>query len=159
MSDRKVVVKNVSKFMVGLSFPNSNFHRLLKGEGSKVFIPFDVIEEGISEPGTLELFEDGLLVIENKQDRIDLGLEDPDEEENDVPTVLSSREILAILERRSPTEIAAMFDGLAKEQKQKAAQVAIENKISDYGTVTLIKKYTGVDVLKAIQQVEDNTDK
>lgn len=151
MSDRKVLVRNVSNGSVTIYLPNENFRRTFENRGSKVSVPFDILFEGLSESGVEVLFKDGYLMIDNKQDRIDLGLEEADEEIF-AEKVKSDEEILAILRTREPIKIKALLEGLAIEQKKNVAMLAIKNKITDYGTVELIKRMTSIDVAKAVLQ-------
>lgn len=151
MSDRKVLVRNVSNGSVTIYLPNENFRRTFENRGSKVSVPFDILFEGLSESGVEVLFKDGYLMIDNKQDRIDLGLEEADEEIF-AEMVKSDEEILAILRTREPIKIKALLEGLAIEQKKNVAILAIKNKITDYGTVELIKRMTSIDVAKAVLQ-------
>lgn len=148
MSDRKVLVENMSNATVTLIFSNSNFKRKLKGEGAKTHIPFDVIYEGLSEPGVMIMFDKGIIRVVDKQDRVDLGLE---MEEEVVATSLSSSEMLAILKENNPIKIKETLEGLAENQQKKFAQVAIENDIYSAGLAKFIKDYTGIDLLKAMQ--------
>lgn len=151
MSDRKVLVRNVSNGSVTIYLPNENFRRTFENRGAKVSVPFDILFEGLSESGVEVLFKDGYLMIDNKQDRIDLGLEEADEEIF-AEKVKSDEEILAILRTREPIKIKALLEGLAIEQKKNVAILAIKNKITDYGTVELIKRMTSIDVAKAVLQ-------
>ena len=152
MTDRKVWVENISRATVTIMVPNCNFVRELRGEGSKTQIPFDIMFEGLSEPGVNVMFDEGFLYIPNKQDRIDLGLETEEDEVKVEDKVMSSAKILEILKSDNAPAIKEMLDNLAIEQKKKVAEVAIDNKITSYGVATLIKQATGIDVIKRVQQ-------
>ena len=150
MSDRKVLVENMSKATVTLIFNNANFKRNLKGEGAKVYIPFEVLYEGLSEPGVQVMFDKGILRINDKKDRVDLGLEFEDEVV--VANSMSSSEMLIILKENNPIKIKETLEGLAENQRIKFAQVAIENDIYSAGLAKFIKDYTDIDLLKAMQE-------
>lgn len=150
MSDRKVLVENMSKATVTLIFNNANFKRNLKGEGAKVYVPFEVLYEGLSEPGVQIMFDKGVLRINDKKDRVDLGLEFEDEVV--VANSMSSSEMLAIIKENNPIKIKETLEGLAENQRIKFAQVAIENDIYSSGLAKFIKDYTGIDLLKAMQE-------
>lgn len=158
MADRKVTVKNMSSATVSINIPNLNFTRELKGENAKTNIPFDTLYEGLSDPGIMVLFDEGFLYIEDKQDRIDLGLEFEDESEPQGAKVMDSKSILEILERNEPMEIRTTLENLALEQRKKFAQVAIQNKIYNPGLAKFIMDYTGIDLLEAIQQFKELED-
>lgn len=150
--NRRVWVENLSRATLTLMVPNRNFVRELRGEHAKTQIPFDVMFEMLSEPGMDVIIDEGCLYIPNKQDRIDLGLEQEGDTDTMDAHVMGSEKILEILQSNDPIKVKEMLDSLAAEQKKKVAEVAVENKITSYGIATLIKQATGVDVFKRIQQ-------
>jgi hypothetical protein len=159
MTTRMVLVQNMTKATVTLVVNNSNFKRALQGENAKVNIPFDVLFNGMSEPGIDVMFKKGYLYIPNKQDRIDLGLEFAEEEEvndEEVKTALSSVEMLAILKENNPVVIKTTFENLAEIQRMKFANVAAENGIYTPGLAKFVKDYTGIDLLKAMKDIQDD---
>jgi hypothetical protein len=158
MTTRMVLVQNMTKATVTLVVNNSNFKRALQGENAKVNIPFDVLFNGMSEPGIDVMFKKGYLYIPNKQDRIDLGLEFAEEEEvndEEVKTALTSAEMLAILKENNPVVIKTTFENLAEIQRMKFANVAAENGIYTPGLAKFVKDYTGIDLLKAMKEIQD----
>ena len=159
MTTRMVLVQNMTKATVTLVVNNSNFKRALQGENAKVNIPFDVLFNGMSEPGIDVMFKKGYLYIPNKQDRIDLGLEFAEEEEvndEEVKTALTSAEMLAILKENNPVVIKSTFENLAEIQRMKFANVAAENGIYTPGLAKFVKDYTGIDLLKAMKDIQDD---
>lgn len=159
MTTRMVLVQNMTKATVTLVVNNSNFKRALQGENAKVNIPFDVLFNGMSEPGIDVMFKKGYLYIPNKQDRIDLGLEFAEEEEvnnEEVKTALTSAEMLAILKENNPVVIKTTFENLAEIQRMKFANVAAENGIYTPGLAKFVKDYTGIDLLKAMKDIQDD---
>ena len=159
MTTRMVLVQNMTKATVTLVVNNSNFKRALQGENAKVNIPFDVLFNGMSEPGIDVMFKKGYLYIPNKQDRIDLGLEFAEEDEvndEEVKTALTSAEMLAILKENNPVVIKTTFENLAEIQRMKFANVAAENGIYTPGLAKFVKDYTGIDLLKAMKDIQDN---
>lgn len=155
MTDRKVLLENKSSATVNFSVPNSNFSRTLKGEGAKTYVPFDIMFEGLSEPGVDVLFSEGFLYIADEKDRIDLGLDAI--AEADV-TIMSKEEMLEVLKENNPVKIKATLDGLALEQKKKFAYIAVDNDIYTAGLAKLIKDATGIDILNAIKNKRDSSE-
>ena len=158
MTNRMVLVQNMTSATVTLVVRNSNFKRALQGEGAKVNIPFDVLFNGMSEPGIDVMFQKGYLYIPNKQDRIDLGLEFADDVEDnaeEAKTALTSAEMLAILKENNPVVIKTTFEALADAQRIKLVNVAAENGIYTPGLAKFVKDYTGMDLLKAMTDVRD----
>lgn len=158
MSDRKVKIINMSNATVTLAFMNSNFKRVLRGEGSHLDIPFNILYDGLSEPGTDIMFTKGYLSIPNKQDRIDLGLEYEDSEETLENITMSSNSMLELLKEGNAVKIKSTLESLAPAQQRKMADVAISNGIYSPGVAALIKKYTGVDIAAAIADKDEISD-
>lgn len=159
MLERKVTIKNVSHATVIYKIENLNFKRILKGENSIIKVPFDVAYEGLSEECVYNLFSRGYLIVVDKQDRIDLGLE-TEEEVSMSECIMSSEEILKLLQENNPIKIKETFEQIPATQREKIAQVAIENDIYNAGLAKFVKDYTGIDLLKNIQDrkidLEDN---
>lgn len=155
MSDRKVKVVNMSNATVTLSFKNSNFKRTLRGEGANIEIPFSTLYDGLSEPGVEIMITQGYIAIPDKQDRIDLGLEH-EEDEQDLSTItMSSKEMLELLKEGNPINIKASLEKLSKPQQKKMAEVAIQNGIYSPGIAAIIKKFTNIDLAAAIADEEE----
>ena len=80
MSDRKVLVRNVSNGLQQFIYQMKTLEELLKIEDLKYLYLLIFYSGRFNESGVEVLFKDGYLMIDNKQDRIDLGLEEADEE-------------------------------------------------------------------------------
>lgn len=155
MEDRKVVIKNVSNAHIVIAIPTLNVKRELKGNGTSTILSFDVISEGLlSEPGLEVLFKEGFIYIENKQDRIDLGLEEADSAA--APSVISDKEMLKLLERNNPVEIKKVLKDLAVEQQKKFVMLAVNKEIYNAGLAKIIKDVTGYDLLAMIHNKQEN---
>ena len=114
MADRKVEVRNMSNATVTLCFRNSNFKRVLRGEGARIEIPFDTLYDGLSEPGVDVMFSKGYLAIPNKQDRVDLGLETEFSDVDLDKISMSSKDMLELLKNGSPVDIKATLEELSE---------------------------------------------
>lgn len=158
MNERMVLVQNVSNATVVLSFAGASFVRELRGDGAKTYVPFNILEIGMSEPGVDVLFNEGYLYIPNKQDRIDLRMEmEIDEDESIDEKVMSKEDMLKMLQKGDAVEIKTALTKLAIEQRKKLAEIAIENKITGYGICKLIKDFTDIDVIKAVKTREEES--
>lgn len=158
MADRKVLVKNMINGTVVFVVENANFKRSFKGEGAKAYIPFEILFEGLSQEGAMFLFTDGILAIDNKQDRIDLGLEFEDEPSQLDHISMDSAKMLEIMKANNPVTIKETLEQLSTEQRKKFAQVAVENKIYTASLAKFIKDYTGIDLMKCIQELDDESE-
>jgi hypothetical protein len=159
MANQKILVKNMTNATVTLIIENANFKRTFKGEGAKTYIPFDILYEGLSDSGIEKMFTKGYLKVVEKQDRIDLGLEFEDKVES-LENTMDSNEMLEIIKEGNAIKIKETLEALAPIQQKKFAQVAVDNEIYTAGLAKFIKDYTGIDLLKSIQDrkidLEDN---
>lgn len=155
MTNRIVWVENMTKATVTIIIRNANFKRTLKGEGAKASIPFDILYEGLSEPGIGVMLEKGYIRINNKQDRIDLGLETTDDINEIIENSLDSSTMLKILKDNNPVVIKQTLEQLAETQRIKFANVAATNGIYSPGLAKLVKDYTNIDLLKMMQDIKE----
>ena len=98
-----------------------------------------------------------MIYIENMQDKIDLGLEEPETTEPTNIKILSPERMKAILS--SPMEnFLKEIDGCPMEQIRLLAEYAADNNFVEVEKVDVIKKLTGLDIINMIsrrRQAED----
>lgn len=156
MEDNKVIVKSLVNGRVGLTIPERNFHRTFAQLGAKVAIDKDMLREAFYESGVATMFNEGILYIEDKAFRQELGMEPTDDEvaanDFEIKTVvpLDLKLMDRYLTKLPMAEFRTKFSELTATQKQEIAHYAIQHDIIDNEKITLIKKETGTDVLKAI---------
>lgn len=150
MSDRKVTIENMTRATVTLVIESANFKRKLKGEGAKTPINFSTLYDGLSEPGVMTMFIKGFLRVVDKQDRIDLGLDEAESIEEVKDITMTSAEMLTILKESNPIKIKETFEQLVESQRLKLVQTAIENDIYNAGLAKFVKDYTGIDLVQAL---------
>lgn len=146
---RRIQVKSMVNYKVGLFIPDMHFEREFTREGETKSIDFEILYESINSLGVRTLFEEGILHIENRQDRIDLGLEEADAPET--VKVLNNGQILKLLRVDSLEKFTETIKNLPLEQVKKIADVAINNKVTDFDKCALLKKRTKIDVIANIQ--------
>ena len=151
-SKRKVAVKSVVNYTVGLYIPDLRFSRQFTQEGEIKQIDFDILYEGVTSNGVRALFDEGILYIDKEQDRIDLGLQEPDEEP---VLVLTKGQIIKLLKVDGFEEFEKTYNKLPKEQAIRVAETAVAEKITDYAKCQVIKDRIGFDVLLNVQNNED----
>ena len=151
---RKVIVKSMVNYIVGLNIPDLRFKREFAKEGETKSIDFDTLLEGITSLGVRTLFEEGILYIENKQDRIDLGLEE--EGSSEKFKVLTRGQILKLLKVDPIAKLQETLEISPKEQINRIAEVAIEEKFTDFDKCNLIKKFCGIDVISSVQNINED---
>lgn len=146
---RKVIVKSMVNYTVGLTIPDLRFKREFTKEGETKSIDFDTLFEGVTSLGVKTLFDEGILYIENKQDRIDLGLEEEGQPEKF--KILNRGQILKLLKVDPISKLEETLSTLPLEQINRVAEVAIEEKFTDFDKCTLIKKFCGIDIISSVQ--------
>lgn len=151
---RKVIVKSMVNYIVGLNIPDLRFKREFAKEGETKSIDFDTLLEGITSLGVRTLFEEGILYIENKQDRIDLGLEEEGSPEKF--KVLTRGQILKLLKVDPISGLQETLKISPKEQINRIAEVAIEEKFTDFDKCNLIKKFCGIDIISSVQNINED---
>ena len=127
---RKVTVKSMVNYSVGLNIPDLRFKRDFTKEGETKAIDFDTLFEGVTSLGVRTLFDEGILYIDNKQDRIDLGLEEEGQPERF--RILNRGQILKLLKVDPVSKLQETLETLPREQINRIAEVAIEEKFTDF---------------------------
>lgn len=150
---RKVIVKSMTNYTVELYIPDLRFKREFSKEGETKTIDFDTLFEGITSQGIRTLFEEGILHIENRQDRIDLGLEEENQEGKF--KVLNRGQILKLLRVDPISKLKEIISIVPREQINRIAEVAIEEKFTDFDKCNLIKKSCGIDIISSVQNLND----
>lgn len=150
---RKVTVKSMVNYSVGLNIPDLRFKRDFTKEGETKAIDFDTLFEGVTSLGVRTLFDEGILYIDNKQDRIDLGLEEEGQPERF--RILNRGQILKLLKVDSVSKLQETLETLPREQINRIAEVAIEEKFTDFEKCNVIKKFCGIDVISSVQNMNE----
>lgn len=150
---RKVTVKSMVNYSVGLNIPDLRFKRDFTKEGETKTIDFDTLFEGVTSLGVRTLFDEGILYIDNKQDRIDLGLEEEGQPERF--RILNRGQILKLLKVDHISKLQETLETLPREQINRIAEVAIEEKFTDFEKCNVIKKFCGIDVISSVQNMNE----
>lgn len=138
MSERKVKVSSMVKYPVCLTIRSMRFSKTFNSENQSSLIPYDVMEEGLQRPGFKGFFKNGTLKIEDKQDRIDLGLEDEDGE-SEVTVALDTKAIIDLLKGSDYKKIEDTLNNCSYDTIERCIQVAINSKIYDYKIIKLLE--------------------
>lgn len=154
-SNRKVKVKSMVEGGGILNFPDLKFRREFSKKEAVVSIPFGIMEEGLYDVGFRKMIDQGVLLIENQQDRIDLGLEEQLEEGEIAPlsfaTPLTNGQIVKLLKLDTVEKFEEIFRTSSKVQRDEIIACAVKEKITDMPRAEIIKKYAGTDLLTAVQ--------
>lgn len=148
MSDKRVKITSKIKGIVIIADPNIPFRREWSKKGQVQSIPMDILQDLIYQEGVNELFSQGVLYIDDQEDRIELGLETA----GIVPNVqmYTENQMLGALVG-TPADIEKMIKKLPKAQVEEFIELAVDKEITDMAKVDVIKKLTGRDIIKLVQ--------
>lgn len=149
----KIKVTSMVPHKVGLIIPEFRFSRNFTGVGQTILIEEEILKEGMYSKGVSNLFRNGTLKIEDKDMRIELGLEVPASSQQVI--TLNPTQMKALLIAKPFKEFKEEIEKLSKEQLNLLVEIAAENKITDYEKNKLLKEKTGKDVLKMVTLNED----
>ena len=146
--DKKVVIENLVHATVGINIPDLRLNRTWEKKGAKKIIPFGVLKEAIYDPGTEYLFKEKILYIEDKEVRVELGLEEADSQEE---YVLSDAQKERLLKKMPVSELKLKLPTLGAGQIEDLIDYAVDNEIIDFDRAEVIKQFTQKDIVKMIQ--------
>lgn len=149
-NNTKIMVKNTLQSPIEITLPNVRFVRLWQ-PGASYPIPMEILYEAIYDSGTKFYIDRGALLIEDRDARIELGL--PVDIEG---KVLTEAQMLKLLKVDTAIVFEKALQELNTMQAQNMADYAIIHQIVDVQKCNLIKKYTGIDVMKAITLKQQN---
>jgi hypothetical protein len=142
--NKKIMVKNNSSSTVVLCVPDLGFSRIFEKKGAIKPIPFEVLSQGMYNDGVEKLFKYGLLSIEDKEARIELGLEE------DIVT-LSDSQMKRLLTIAPLHDLKETCKTLKSQQILDLVYFAIGNEIGDFEKTEYLKKLTNIDIVQAIR--------
>jgi hypothetical protein len=145
--DMKVEVINNSTGSVSYYSEFSRMIRKWDKPNTTKKISLEELRELVSASGGYELLENFLL-IKDMDVREELGL--PVNKEH----LLDDKEIKSVL-KKSVDVLENTLENTSDSIKDKIAQTAIDTKLSDLDKLEVIKEYSGVDVLTAIQEKKE----
>lgn len=147
---RMVKFRNTKAETVVVYEPAYNIRREFPGKGTVQLIPFDIVEQLLWRPGFANLIKGGILYIDDMQDKIDLGLEEPDTKTPTKIKVLTPEQILTLLKVKDYNSFVSDIEGLSMDQVNNIVDYAVENEILDTKKINYLKDLTGRDVLKIL---------
>ena len=154
--ENKVKVKSLVSSRVILSVPDIRLKRVWEKKNAIKVIPYEQLEEAMYSPGVRELFEDGVLGIDDMEIKIALDLEPEGATEPVNIITLDDKQRERYLKVMPLHEFKEAIKKLPKEQIMELAQYAIENEIMDYDKSQILLKLTDIDVISAIKLNRDD---
>lgn len=149
---RMVKLRSTSVGTFVINEPAYGINRVFPNKGSIQTLPFEIVEQLLWQPGFRTAIDTGMIYIDNMQDKIDLGLEEPDATAPKNIRILSEADMLDMLKNKSYDDFINSLEGLPIEQIRSLATYAAENNIVDMAKVDAIKQITGKDIVEMIDR-------
>lgn len=146
-NNTKIKVRNAVNENITVNLPYIRFKRDWAGRNTEFGIDLETLREMTMDAGCLYFIKHGMLVIENEEARLELGLET---EDNKLFT-LNDAAMMGMLKVDSLSKFEADLKKMSIEQRVTLAQMAIANEISDLDKNDLLEKYAEIDVAAAIK--------
>ena len=150
MNERVMVTSMVSG-RIGLVLPRLHINKVWPKKGTKLPVEKEVLREAIYEPGVEYMFKQGLLYIDDMDFKIELGLE---EEGTKAPTnviPMDEKYMSRVLKLMPIAEMKKAISAMNHNQKRELIDFASEQNDISFDRMDVIKKLTGIDVVKVIE--------
>ena len=150
MNERVMVTSMVSG-RIGLVLPRLHINKVWPKKNTKLPVEKEVLREAIYEPGVEYMFKQGLLYIDDMDFKIELGLE---EEGTKAPTnviPMDEKYMNRILKLMPIAEMKKAISAMNDNQKRELIDFASEQNDISFDRMDVIKKLTGIDVVKVIE--------
>ena len=156
----KEKIRNTADCEVTVSLPDLRFRRSWPKKNSVIPVDFAILEEGIFDPGFSNLINSGVLFIEDMDAKIALGLEPDGAQEPQNIVILNDSQILRLVKVDSFAEFEKELSKISNEQVNNICDYVIENGLMGIEPLKadLLKKRTGIDVIKSIQLNRQNAE-
>ena len=142
--NKKIMVKSHSNATVVFHLPDLGFTRTFEKKGAVKPVPFDVLAQSMYDNGAEAMFKLGILTIEDKEARIELGLE----EEVFMIDDAQKKRLLTIAPLHDLKETCSK---LVPQQILDLVYFAIDNELGNFEKTDFLKKLTNIDIMKAIE--------
>ena len=152
--EKQVTITSNANAYVGIEVPDLHLKRLWERKGAKKTIPFDVLQEAFYDPSVEYLLRQGILVIDDMDVKIALGLEDESAREPGAKlnvVVLKDEDIQRLLTVVPIYEFKERVKELPKEQVQNIIDYAVAHELANFEKSEFLKELTQFDIIRTIQ--------
>lgn len=153
---RNVVIKNMVSKRIVVHEPAYGVRRIFPNKGAVQSIPYQQMEQLMWSNGFRNLLLSGVLYIENMQDKIDLGLEEPGTETPTKIKTLNEQQMLTLLKIRDYDSFVNELATLSVDQANSIVDYAVANRILDSKKIDYLKEITGRDAIKILANQQQN---
>ena len=142
--NKKIMVKSNSNATVVFHLPDLNFTRTFEKKGAIKPIPFDVLAQSMYNDGAEAMFKSGILTIEDKEARIELGLEEE-------VVILDDNQKKRLLTIAPLHDLKVTCKTLNEQQVLELVYFAIDNELGNFDKASFLKNITNIDIIEAIK--------
>ena len=142
--NKKIMVKSNSNATVVFHLPDLNFTRTFEKKGAVKPIPFDVLAQSMYNDGAEAMFKSGILTIEDKEARIELGLEEE-------VVILDDNQKKRLLTVAPLHDLKEACKTLNEQQVLELVYFAIDNELGNFDKASFLKDITNIDIIEAIK--------
>lgn len=147
----KVKVISLNKGEVYITEPDLRIRWFWPKKGAIVQVNKEDLMDALYRPGVEAMFTQGILYIEDMQDKIDLGLEEEGTVEPTKVIPLTDKDKEALLKYKPLAEFKALLKDYSADQIQEIFMYAVDNELVDYQKCEYFKKQYGYDIITAIR--------
>lgn len=153
MENKQVFLTSTSKGYVVVNIPDLHLKRIWEKKGAKKPIAFDILQQAIYDPSVEYLLSQGILTIDDLDIKIALGLESEEAKETGKVNivVLSDSDMERYLTVMPVYEFREKIKDLKKEQIFSLVDYAIEHELTNMEKADILKQYTEIDIIRAVQ--------
>ena len=142
--NKKVMVKSHSNATVVFHVSDLNFTRTFEKKGAVKPIPFDVLAQALYSDGVERMFKYGILSIEDKEARVELGLEEE-------VVILDDNQRKRLLTIAPLHDLKETCKTLSSQQVLELVYYAIDNELGNFEKAAFLKEITNIDIIEAIK--------
>lgn len=152
----KVNVTSLSKGEVSVRDASIPFHMSWPAKGTTRQIEEETLSQLMFLPGFDYMIKNGILYIEDMEEKKKLGVEPEDAKEPVNVIVLSDTDKKKYITMYSTEKFKEEVKKLGYEQLCDLAEYAITNQLADFEKSEILKELCGKDIIKGIQLARQN---
>lgn len=164
LNDKYVPVISMMRGTTILSLPEYHYERTWPSKGTKIMIDREILLATIYQPGVQRLFTEGNLWVDDKDFRIELGLESPEEDEADAQGTETSSSLIKlddnmlnrIVKLMPVVEVEKTLKQLSESQRLEVADYAVDHYLDlKMDRIDMLSEYCHTDIIKAVNMKKD----
>lgn len=141
MDNKIVYVTNMANHKVGIKMPDLNLKVVWEKRGARKPIPEEKLQMAMYDAGVEYMFNQGILVIEDKEVEKELNIEE---------VALTDKQMENLWKNATSVDFRIRVKELPYEQIKLLANWAIENNIMDLDKAKIIKELIGTDIITKV---------